>query len=141
MIFETPQDRDYRAADRDRLWGAWPRACGEVRTLMQKPKQYHPRRPGPDPYKIVDIDPMRDILDAKDKQIEQLEFESRIHLQTIGQQAERIKELETCVAQVCVVLELHGLHDSSEAASRIIGNPQSYTDAQANQGEGKDRER
>jgi len=111
MIFETPQDREYRAADRDRLWGAWPRACGEVETQM-----------------------------SKDKQIEQLEFESRIHLQVIGQQAERIKELETCVAQVCVVLELHGLHDSSEAASRIIGNPQSYTDAQANQGEGKGRE-
>jgi len=30
MIFETAQDRE----DRDRLWGAWPRACGEVRIDM-----------------------------------------------------------------------------------------------------------
>ncbi len=34
MNFETPDETAYRADDRDRMWNAWPRQCGEVEKTM-----------------------------------------------------------------------------------------------------------
>lgn len=41
-MWETKEECDYRADDRDRLWDAWPRACGEVRIEMGNEKQIVP---------------------------------------------------------------------------------------------------
>lgn len=58
MIGATQRDHDYRADDRDRLWGAWPRPCGEVRIPMTDKQTIHPpkcRRGGVPPCPICPV--------------------------------------------------------------------------------------
>jgi hypothetical protein len=166
MIFETQQDRDYAADDRDRLWNAFPRPCGEVRIPMPTTinlawwkllidedvawldqqgrtlEREHIRMVllwGRSHKVAFDDERKRDdILAEKDRQIESLQAELRQANSREGRLKALLQEWQE--RALVATRDKDDTPDLREPTAAAVGHPQSPAEAKANHTEGSDNQ-